>query len=123
MPTTADLKKLVLVIEDEPSLRETLKDVLELYGYNVSEAQNGEEGLLAVRRLPPPDLVLLDMIMPLMSGRQFLTHLQGDAALQAIPVVIVSASAEAKSVLGASAVFGKPPDLDTLMSAVQRFSC
>lgn len=123
MLTARPPKKLVLVIEDEPSLRETLKDVLELYGYNVSEAQNGEEGLMAIRCEPAPDLVLLDLIMPLMSGRQFLMHLQADVSLQAIPVVVVSATSDTTGMLGASAVFTKPPDLDTLMNAVQHFSC
>jgi CheY-like chemotaxis protein len=86
----------ILIIEDEPDLRETLKDLLEISGFKVNTASNGKEGLEHIRSSGNPCLILLDLMMPVMNGWQFLEALNGDTEpLEKKPsVVIVSAAAD-----------------------------
>jgi CheY-like chemotaxis protein len=86
----------ILIIEDEPDLRETLKDLLEISGFKVLTASNGKEGLEHIRSTGNPCLILLDLMMPVMNGWQFLEALQVDTEpVQKRPsVVVVSAAAD-----------------------------
>ena len=112
----------VLVIEDDYFIRETLKEVLECEGYRVWTAQNGRVGLEKLRHSPMPSLILLDMLMPVMGGREFLDELLKDDVLAPIPVVIVSANADISNAMGATAFIKKPVDLDMLLDIVQQYS-
>ena len=62
----------ILLVEDEPAIRENLKQLLELEGYPVFTAADGREGLSALKSMPRPCLVLLDLLMPVMNGSSFL---------------------------------------------------
>jgi CheY-like chemotaxis protein len=92
----------ILIIEDEPDLRETLKDLLEISGFKVMTASNGKEGLDHIRNAGNPCLILLDLMMPVMNGWQFLEALHVDTDVDVEPepvqrkpsVVIVSAAAD-----------------------------
>jgi len=80
----------VTLVEDDPTLRAALQFKLERAGYDVTAAGSGRE-FLARLQLRKPDLILLDLMMPDMSGLQVLDYLRSDPALSSIPVVVVTA--------------------------------
>lgn len=82
----------VLVIEDERDIRDALAEALSYEGYDVAVAANGREALRALHGGPLPDVILLDLVMPEMSGWEFRQVQTHDPALAGIPVVVVSAS-------------------------------
>ena len=108
----------VLVVEDEPDIRETLRDILETEGYSVRCAANGREALEALAEMPRPQLILLDLMMPVMSGYELLRELRANDALSSIPVTVVSATVDGRAVPGDASVLRKPVDLDTLLNLV-----
>ncbi|HXI55214.1 MAG TPA: response regulator [Polyangia bacterium] len=82
----------VLVVDDDFSIREAVGELLEDAGYQVQLAENGAVALAAVRRPAKPALLLLDMMMPVMSGFELLELLEdGDADLNQVPIVVLSA--------------------------------
>lgn len=85
--------KPILIIEDEPDLRETLRDVLEMEGFHVATAANGLEGITLIQELGSPCLILLDLMMPVMDGWQFLDTFGARCETPA-PVAVVSAAAD-----------------------------
>ena len=108
----------LLVVDDELSILEALRDVLSLEGYEVVTAYNGAEGL---KRLSEalPDLVLLDLMMPVMDGREMLRRMREDPRLEELPVVIMSAGRISDAERGAAcATLPKPFDLDHLLSTI-----
>jgi len=81
----------VLVVDDERDLREGIAECLEMEGYLVEQARNGREALdLAAANVPA--IILLDLMMPVMSGWQVIEALRTSATLNAIPVVVISAA-------------------------------
>jgi len=90
-PTTAG-KPLILIADDRPSSRELLRTVLERAGYDVIEAEDGEQALAQARNRHP-SLILLDLQMPRLDGFQVLQQLQEDPAFAAVPVLALTASA------------------------------
>lgn len=113
--------KRVLVVEDDQAIRETLRMLLELEGYRVITATNGQEALGLLKTIEPPCLILLDLMMPVMNGWDFLKARSSDAALEAIPVIVVSAANAGSLVFppGADALVRKPVDVDVLLKAVR----
>jgi two-component system response regulator CpxR len=110
-----------LIVEDEATIRENLKTMLELAGYDsVFTANDGQEGLEILKTLPHPCLVLLDLLMPVMNGMEFLEAKRHEDAIAAIPVCIVSgvATQPTQSPLY-SHFLKKPIDLHTLLSFVR----
>ena len=108
----------VLVVDDEPQVRATVREALALEGYEVTEASNGAEAL-ALLTTAQPDAIVLDLWMPVMDGWVFRRAQR--ATHPDIPVIVVSAldlSSERLEELDASAILGKPFDLDTLYAAV-----
>jgi CheY-like chemotaxis protein len=108
----------VLVVEDEESIRDTVREILELEGYVVHTAENGQKALDILAVLPYPCLILLDLMMPVMNGWQFLEARGKNSVIADLPVVIVSAVAEDAMDSGATVVMRKPPDLDRLLATV-----
>jgi len=106
----------VLVVEDETDIRETLRDILEMEGYRVRCAANGREALDALAEMRP-GLILLDLMMPVMSGYELLQELGASDELSTIPVTVVSAVSDRAKVRCAS-VLKKPVDIETLLHAV-----
>ncbi|MDD5288970.1 MAG: response regulator [Dehalococcoidales bacterium] len=82
--------KKILIIDNEPSLRKIIQTNLNASGYSASVAQDGEEGLKLAKSLQP-DLILLDIKMPGMSGWDVLTTLHASPKLEHIPVIIMTA--------------------------------
>lgn len=108
---------LVLVVEDDQSLREALADALELDGHVVAMAANGREALRAIGQRRP-DVILLDLAMPVMDGWEF-RRLQRQID-PAIPVVVVSAASEPRlAEVHPDAYLAKPFDIDTLLAVVR----
>jgi CheY-like chemotaxis protein len=108
----------ILVVEDDDDIREVLREVLQDEGYAVRTAANGRAGLDSLGSEERPGLILLDLMMPVMSGWDFLAALRENPSLRSIPVLVVSAWGEQASRSGASGVLDKPLDLDRLMTEI-----
>jgi CheY-like chemotaxis protein len=113
--------KRVLLVEDEKAIREAVAEVLEEYGYAVSQARNGLEGLREARAVRP-NIIVLDLMMPTMNGWQFREAQKQDPELADIPVIIVSAFSDQGPNLDEVARFPKPFDFTTLLLAVDQFA-
>jgi two-component system, OmpR family, response regulator CpxR len=108
----------VLVVDDDEAIREIIAEVLRDEGYDVVCAENGAVALRELRGPTPPELVLLDLMMPVMSGWEVLEQLQSSGELGRIPVVVISAMAAP----GVSEQLTKPVDLDELLAVVDRLT-
>lgn len=124
MGAETDPGRAVFIVEDDADVREMLAQALELEGYSVSAAVNGQDALDKLRTESPPCVILLDLMMPIMNGWQFLAIQATDPALAAIPVVVLSGDAtldtKAQS-LGAAGYMRKPISIDTLFTTVKRY--
>jgi CheY-like chemotaxis protein len=114
---------LVLVVDDDRDICDTLQMVLEVYGYRVATAGNGREALAMVRSGDKPCLVLLDMMMPVMSGPEFRAEQGRDPTIADIPVVVLSGDSRAGEKAKSMGLVGlsKPVDIDDLLAVVGRF--
>lgn len=108
----------VLVVDDDQAIREVIAEVLRDEGYEVVCAENGVQALDELRKNRRPDLVLLDLMMPVMSGWEVLEEIQGDDQLARIPVVVVSAM----NAPGVREHLAKPIDLERLLDTVGRLT-
>jgi excisionase family DNA binding protein len=112
----------VLVVDDDPRLREFVRVNLETAGFTVREAASGEEGLAALER-EPPDLILLDVLMPKVDGWEMLRRVQERHGVETIPVIMYSGKLEVAAEaaeLGAQAFIGKPFDPHQLVEATKQ---
>ena len=117
-------KRSILIVEDDPDLREALSEVLRDEGYSVAMAADGREALDCLRRPWRPSLILLDLTMPVMNGWQFRAEQRQDPALSAIPVVVLSAGdhlAEQMRPLGITDYVRKPIELKYLLRLIERY--
>jgi CheY-like chemotaxis protein len=104
----------VLIVDDEPDLRFLHRRILTRAGHEVCEAGDGAAALLSVRG-SPPDLVITDMMMPVMGGAELIRRLRADPATAAIP--ILSVSGDGQLAVGADIVLAKPcPGADLLVA-------
>jgi excisionase family DNA binding protein len=115
---------LVLVVDDDPQVREVVRINLELEGYAVREAANADEGLAAVED-DAPDLILLDVMMPQVDGWEMLRRVQEQHGIGSIPVVMFSGQLESGAEheaeeRGARAFVGKPFDLRALIEQTKQ---
>jgi CheY-like chemotaxis protein len=110
----------VLIVDDDPDLLDVTSFVIENEGMAVETARNGEEALAVIASGRRPALVLLDLMMPVMNGWEFLAAVAGDPVLTPIPVVVLTA-AEHAEVPGALEVLSKPMDLKELLRVVERY--
>lgn len=119
------MKKRILLIEDEHEISLIMKMRLESGGYEVREAFDGQEGLKAARSWKP-DLILLDLVLPKMSGTQILKELKEDEKYKHIPIVIVTGLSQdvfnvKEATTKADAFFLKPFDSVELMATIADF--
>ena len=112
----------ILLVEDDPDIREALRGVLEEEGYGVEEAENGRAALDRLHGQRPPSLILLDWMMPIMDGSEFLTAMRQESSLEPIPVVVVSAWTEAakEEANGVQGFLQKPVHIDDLLATAAR---
>src|SRR5207244_2157620 len=114
--------RLVLVVEDEESIREVIRDVLEDRGFLVKAAPNGAEALRMLDTVRP-DVVVLDLLMPVMHGWDFMESYVDKTGGHAIPIVVVSvnpALPRSFNRFGVRQVVSKPFDVDVLIDAVEQ---
>jgi two-component system, OmpR family, response regulator CpxR len=108
----------VLLVEDDRELAETLRDLLIEDHYTVLTAGNGREALDILRKAEPkPMLIVLDLMMPVMSGWELMDVLKSDPELSSIPVIVTTACAT-RIPSGARQVFNKPLPLDAFLEAI-----
>ena len=103
----------ILVVDDEPDQRFLLRRIFERTGHEVTDAQDGAAALQAVRE-SAPDLVVTDMMMPVMGGAEFIRCLRAEPATARIPVLAVSGDSHLAG--AADAVVPKPYDFDHLLA-------
>jgi CheY-like chemotaxis protein len=112
----------ILVVDDDDIIRETVAEALHLDGFSVETARNGAEAIDRVREKPPHGIIL-DLMMPIMTGWQFLEHCKASSLCEGIPVVVMSAYnklPEEAAKLGVKGCIAKPFDLDVLLGAIER---
>ncbi|HET9754018.1 MAG TPA: response regulator [Myxococcales bacterium] len=123
--TAQGCHRTVLVIEDDGDIRDAIGELLEDRNYRPLLASNGAAALAELRAVEPkPCLILLDVMMPIMDGRTFRAQQQTDPALNEIPVVVLSAHADASAAaveMKADGFLKKPIDLRRLLETVDRF--
>ena len=110
-------QSLILVVEDEEKSRDTLRELLELEGYDVETANNGQEALDKLDVIEPC-VILLDLFMPVMDGWELLDRLRSDGRLARIAVVVTTSAAS--NTPSDVPVFTKPLDFDRLLRAVDK---
>ena len=116
------MSRRILVVDDSPFIQELVKDILTRSGFEATTAMNGHEAMVAIGE-DPPDLVLLDIIMPEMSGYQVCRLIRNDERLKALPVVMMTAKDTQKDrfwglEVGADAYITKPIEEQSLLETV-----
>lgn len=118
--------KTVLLVDDEHAILDALSGILEDEGFRVVTAGNGREALARLEEGPPPDVALVDVMMPVMDGRELLREVQGDARWRDIPVVLMSAVPQAilerDAPLSCAGFFQKPFDLWQLLDRLRELA-
>jgi len=111
----------ILIVEDEKDIRDSLKMLLELEGYPVFTAKDGKEGLEILKNLESPCLILLDLLMPVMNGMEFLEAKKHEDAIAQIPVCIVSGVATDPHLKNTAGFIKKPIDLEILLKFIKQY--
>jgi CheY-like chemotaxis protein len=108
----------VLIVEDEVTTRNALTEVLGREGREIITASNGQEALERLREGPRPRLILLDLMMPRMDGREFLRRQSADPSIAGIPTIVLSGS---KLPAGAKHQLAKPVNVSRLQALVDQY--
>jgi CheY-like chemotaxis protein len=118
------MSKPILVVEDHNDIRKTIVEILEFLGYDALPAEDGEAALQRLAATESVGLIILDLMMPGMSGWEFRARQMAHAKYSKIPVVIVSADVtvapQAES-LGVQEVLRKPVDFDAIKKLAEEF--
>lgn len=111
----------ILLAEDDLEIRDVVQDLLEEIGCDVIPARTGKQALDFLSNDPrsPPDMVILDLMMPLVTGWQVLEVIQRDPALARVPVVVLTAATQDRP-SGVAALLQKPFQVDHLLETIQR---
>lgn len=110
----------ILLVEDDPSIRRLLVELLVEEGYDVQTAADGQTGVHAARR-SRPNLILMDLMLPVLDGMAATRQIKEDPATREIPVIAISAGTTLRihaSELPADGVLAKPFDLDSLLATI-----
>lgn len=105
-----------MIVDDEEDIRDSLRDVFEDEGYIVASAVNGHKGLEHLRSQRAPCVIILDLMMPVMSGVELYSLVKSESALASIPIII-STSDPSQAPEG-SLIMQKPIDLDVMLATV-----
>ncbi len=114
----------ILVVEDDKAIREVITDLLEMSGYSVETANNGKDALnqlASVKILP--ELILLDLMMPVMDGFEFRKQQTKDHRISEIPVLVMSADGhvtDKQERISAQGYLRKPLDVDHFLETIER---
>jgi len=115
--------KKVLLVEDTPSLAENISDILQNLGFVVTLAENGIEGLHALKTAP--DLIITDVFMPAMDGLEFIKAIRKLPEWSSIPIIVLSAKATPEDIklgkhAGANAYLTNPCTAEELIDAISK---
>ena len=115
-------KKRILVVDDDPEITEMLHIILDLAGYDVRVAHGTAQGMAAVNA-DPPDLIMLDVMMPHLSGLELCRYVRRDPRTMQLPIILLSALASADKVAegmeaGATAYLTKAVGRDKLLQTI-----
>jgi CheY-like chemotaxis protein len=112
----------VLIVEDDEDLREMMAQLLTLEGFDAAAVANGREALEYLHNADKPELILLDLMMPVMDGWEFRRHQQADPELAPVPVIVLSALDQSRAAkVDATAFLKKPLDFDRLLDLVRTY--
>ena len=116
------MAKSILIVEDEEAVRELEKFILEQHGYDVMEARDGLEGLTKAE-FRKPDLILLDLMMPDVSGGRMFDEMKRNPTTIGIPIIVVTGKPDAHDMfdeeIGPDNVIMKPFEADTLLGRIR----
>ncbi|HWC14523.1 MAG TPA: response regulator [Actinomycetota bacterium] len=116
------MAKTVLIVEDEEAVRELEKFILEQQGYDVMEARDGLEGLTKAE-FRKPDVILLDLMMPDVSGGRMFDEMKRNSATKGVPIIVVTGKPDAHDIfddqIGPEDVIMKPFEADTLLERIR----
>ncbi len=110
----------ILVVDDNDALRENLTEALELEGYAVQAVADGHAALGALRAEPLPGVVIIDMMMPGLSGAELVARIRADQRLSRLKVLLATGMAPARDALPVDGVLQKPFGVVELLAAVGR---
>jgi CheY-like chemotaxis protein len=112
----------VLIVEDDADLREMMAQLLSLEGFHTAAVANGREALEYLEKSESPEVILLDLMMPVMDGWEFRRHQQADPVLSRVPVIVLSALDQSRTAsVDAAAFLKKPLDFDRLLELVRSY--
>ena len=110
---------MILLVEDDEDIRETLSEILRSEGFDIEAVANGQEAMVFLNRRHPC-IILLDLMMPVMNGWQVIDAIRRDPLLQNVPFCILSAIADSAAPGDAECVIQKPVNLTKLIQVVRR---
>ena len=110
----------VLIVEDDEDLRDMMAQMLTIEGFQTATAANGREALEYLHHTSKPNLILLDLMMPVMDGWEFRRQQKADPAIAPVPVIVLSALDPSRAAgVDAAAFLKKPLDFDRLLELVR----
>ena len=122
MTSSAVAHRPVLIVEDDTDLREMMAQLLTLEGLGATTVANGREALEYLEQGDRPDVILLDLMMPVMDGWEFRRRQQSNPAVASVPVIVLSALDPRRDAdVNAVAFLKKPLDFDRLLELVRQY--
>lgn len=114
----------ILLVEDDAGIRDSVAECLEIEGYEVSSVANGSEALAWLAREAPPDVLIADLVMPIVSGGELIDRVRADPRLAAVRSVLMTAAMPTSHapLPRADATLPKPFELEALLDVVARLS-
>lgn len=111
----------ILIIDDDHDIRVSLRQTLETEGYVIHSAASGSEAMKVLKKIKTPCLILLDLMLPLMTGEDFLKMKNSDQTLASIPVLVITANLHLNTNLpGIIGCLPKPLDFEELLEFVNQ---
>jgi CheY-like chemotaxis protein len=114
-------RRTILVVDDDPLIRDAVRELLTDNGYEVAVAEDGLAALERLASMPPPSLILLDLRMPRLDGWQFLARRSGSPGSERVPVVLLSGMTFIRDAPGVVDFLAKPLRPEKLLDCVRRF--
>jgi CheY-like chemotaxis protein len=112
----------ILVVDDDPDIREALCELLEDEGYHAASASNGQEALIYLSSKERPCMILLDLMMPVMDGWEFRRRQQNDPRWSEIPVVVITAAGKhGAGSIAAECILPKPLRVESVLEAIEQY--
>jgi len=114
----------IILVDDDPQLRYVIADILIASGHSVMTAGNGREAIVLMEAGPLPDLVITDLMMPIMSGAELVRQMRNESATALVPVILLTAASRDSDAFPPdglySTVIWKPFDIGALLKAVTK---